>query len=321
MYSKNIPIINMAQLHRNETLRVLDNACRNLGAFQLINHGVDNTMIHSLHQTTQTFFKLPSDKKRQVSRSKETPWGFYDRELTKNTQDWKEIFDYGPSDEWERKPQWPTDLPLFQSTVTDMYKAFEQLSFKILKAISLNLGLAKQQLATHFAPAHSSFLRLNYYPTCPQPENPSGMKTPSNGYLGVNHHTDAGVLTILLQDKQPGLEIFHDGQWHLVEAREDTLLVHLGDVMQVWSNDRYQAPVHRVVSNQHAERFSVPFFFNTANSTNYKPLHSVVDSANPPRYHSINWGEFRDKRAKGDYADYGEEVQISHYRIKQEQVS
>ena len=41
----------------------------------------------------------------------------------------------------------------------------------------------------------------------------------------------------------------------------------------------------------------------------------MIDAQNPARYRSINWGEFRALRADGDYADYGEEVQISHYQI------
>jgi hypothetical protein len=40
-----------------------------------------------------------------------------------------------------------------------------------------------------------------------------------------------------------------------------------------------------------------------------------VDAAHPPRYRPINWGEFRARRAAGDYADLGEEVQLAHYAL------
>jgi hypothetical protein len=43
-------------------------------------------------------------------------------------------------------------------------------------------------------------VRLNYYPVCPLPERPRHLLTPTAGHLGINHHTDAGALTILLQD-------------------------------------------------------------------------------------------------------------------------
>ena len=123
------------------------------------------------------------------------------------------------------------------------------------------------------------------------------------------------MLTLLLQDDQPGLQVFRNGAWHLVMPRRDALVVNIGDIVQVWSNDRYRAALHRVVTNQQKGRFSIPFFLNPAYETDYAPLPTMIDANNPPRYRSINWREFRSRRAAGDYADYGEEVQISQYQI------
>ncbi len=117
-----------------------------------------------------------------------------------------------------------------------------------------------------------------------------------------------------MQDAQPGLEVFRNQRWHLVEPRADALVINIGDIVQVWSNDRYRASLHRVVADESAERFSAPFFFNPAYDMNYAPLPSSIDAQHPARYSAINWGEFREQRAAGDYADYGEEVQISDYR-------
>ena len=38
----------------------------------------------------------------------------------------------------------------------------------------------------------------------------------TEGYLGINPHTDAGALTLLLQDDHAGLEIFRDKHWRRV---------------------------------------------------------------------------------------------------------
>ena len=131
----------------------------------------------------------------------------------------------------------------------------------------------------------------------------------------MNQHTDAGALTLLLQDEQPGLEVFRDHRWHLVEPRRDALVINIGDVIQVWSNDRYRASLHRVMANASAQRFSAPFFFNPTYNTDYEPLPTVIDAQHPARYRAINWGEFRAKRSAGDYADVGHEVQIAHYEL------
>ncbi|MEO1202195.1 MAG: 2OG-Fe(II) oxygenase family protein, partial [Pseudomonadota bacterium] len=88
-----------------------------------------------------------------------------------------------------------------------------------------------------------------------------------------------------------------------------------GDMAQVWSNDQYRAALHRVITNTDRDRYSSPYFFNPSFDTDYAPLPSCVSASNPARYRPINWREFRTKRADGDYADYGDEVQITDYRI------
>src|SRR5690606_19046040 len=166
--------------------------------------------------------------------------GFYDRELTRHTRDWKQIYDYGPPDGGALVPQFPRDLPAFRPAIMRFYEACDALALELVRAIAANLGMPRRALDRHFRPDHTSFMRLNYYPPCPAPARPADSSTARDGYLGVNAHTDAGALTLLLQDEQPGLEVLHDGTWHLVEPRDDALVVNIGDIVQVWSNDRYR---------------------------------------------------------------------------------
>jgi len=70
-----------------------------------------------------------------------------------------------------------------------------------------------------------------------------------------------------------------------------------------------------VLASSDSQRYSAPFFFNPSYETDYAPLPSVVRENDPPRYRPINWGEFRAGRAAGDYADHGEEMQISQFRV------
>jgi isopenicillin N synthase-like dioxygenase len=300
-----IPIIDNTTLASASTLATLHSACSDWGAFQLVNHGISTASTDDLARQMQAFFGLPHADKRRIARTAHNPWGFYDQELTKNTRDWKQIFDYGQGGA-QMPPQWPAQLPAFASAVHSHYVACEQLALRLLAAIADNLGAPAARLQGHFRGDHSSYLRLNYYPECPPTEQ---------GQFGVNQHTDAGALTLLLQDRQAGLEVLKDDSWVLVEPVAGALTINLGDIVQVWSNDRYRAPLHRVRTNATAKRYSAPFFFNPTYATDYQPLPATVDADHPPRYRSINWGEFRDRRAHGDYADYGEEVQIAQYRI------
>lgn len=314
MRTNGVPVIDISELTHPATLRALDAGCRDWGFFQVVNHGIADATTAALMRETRAFFHQDSASKRSIERTADNPWGFYDRELTKNTLDWKEVFDVGPAGAAAIRPQWPARLPGFRPAVEAFYRACEGLSFRLLEALSLNLGMGAGDLAGSFRP-HSSFLRLNYYPVCPLPERPRHLLTPTAGHLGINHHTDAGALTVLLQDAQPGLEVYRHGDWHMVEPVDGALVINIGDIVQVWSNDRYTAALHRVTANAGAERFSAPFFFNPDYQADYAPLASTMDEAHPPRYRTINWGEFRARRSAGDYADVGEEVQISHYRI------
>lgn len=316
MNAQHIPVIDIGRLHDPDTLGRLDLACREWGFFQVVNHGIDMAVIRDLHREMQRFFSRPLAEKRAITRTAENPWGFYERELTKNTRDWKQIFDYGPAGRGQLRPQWPARQPSLRPAVQAYYRACEPLAYRLLSAVSANLGMPADYLGRSFGAAHSSFLRLNYYPVCPQPAHPEGLQVPEQGHLGINHHTDAGALTLLLQDEQPGLEVYRNGHWHLVEPRADALVINIGDIVQVWSNDRYVAALHRVIVNSDKARYSAPFFFNPAYSAHYAPLPTTIDRHHPPRYRSINWGEFRALRAAGDYADHGEEVQISHYRLR-----
>jgi isopenicillin N synthase-like dioxygenase len=309
MKTNSIPVIDINELQKPTTLAALDLACREWGFFQVTNHGIPRAAIDRVMHAAQTFFQRPIEFKQQISRTLENPWGFYDRELTKNTRDLKQVYDYGPGNGREIRPQWPQGMPAFNDAIHHYYQLSEKLAYRLLAAISTNLGMSPGFLSRGFGPGHTSFLRLNYYPVALTPS------TTNAGYMGVGQHTDAGALTLLLQDEQAGLEVFRRNAWHLVEPRRDALVVNIGDIAQVWSNDYYFAALHRVVASAAKDRFSIPFFLSPDYRTNYAPVPTMISKDRPARYKEINWGEFRKRRTDGDFADYGEEVQIEQYRI------
>jgi isopenicillin N synthase-like dioxygenase len=267
------------------------------------------------------FFALPSPAKTSIQRTAENPWGFNDQELTKNQRDWKEIFDVGESVTSGplsgSRPQWPAELPGFRPVMQDFARECERVARLLLGYICESLGEAPRYLDSAFPADHTSFLRLNYYPVCDDPAPSSSGLFPESGQLGIQHHTDAGALTVLLQDEQPALQVWRDEAWHLVEPRPHALVINIGDIVQVWSNDRYHAALHRVLADGHADRYSAPYFFNPSCETTYAPLPATCDASNPAHYRPILWEEFRAARAAGDYADIGAEVQINHFRVGQ----
>jgi isopenicillin N synthase-like dioxygenase len=303
-----LPVLDVAGFADDDWYPALDRACAEWGCFQVVRHGIDTSLMAATLRQMQKFFALPWKEKLAIERTRDNAWGFFDRELTKNVRDWKEIFDFGPVAEHGpmagSEPQWPTGLPEFRAAVEAFYGEAERVAAGILAGISGNLGMAPDHLAASFGADHTSFLRLNYYPLC----------TDAGEHLGISQHTDSGALTVLLADSQPGLQFLHQGEWHTVAPNPGALTINIGDIVQVWSNDRYTAPLHRVLASAEAERFSAPFFYNPDYRVDYAPLPGVISKEAPARYRAINWGEFRAGRAAGDYANLGEEIQIEHFR-------
>ncbi|CAI9770005.1 unnamed protein product [Fraxinus pennsylvanica] len=271
-------------------------ACKNWGFFQVINHGVPLKYREKIESAERRFFALSKEEKKKVSRGEANPLGYYDTELTKNVRDWKEVFDFTvmnptivpashvPEDrelrEWVN--QWPQYPPELREACEEYAAEMEKLTYKLLELIALSLGLPKTRLNGFFK-EHTSFIRLNHYPVCPVPQL----------VLGVGRHKDAGALTILAQDDVGGLEVKRktDGEWVFVKPTPNAYIINVGDIIQVWSNDKYESVEHRVMVNSEKERFSIPFFLNPAHFTWVEPLEELTNKENP-KYKAYNWGKF-----------------------------
>ena len=332
MPGQRIPVIDIKPLdsrglQHDETITAIGAACREYGFFHITGHGISSDLIEAVWRETKQFFSLPANAKQAVSRSKENARGWYNRELTKNTRDMKEVFDFGPTPRPELADddpangtqdgfnRWPDARlsPAFRPVMQEYFRSCERVAFTLLEAIAQSLGVPPETFTRDFVGRHTSFVRLNHYPSH-DPLIPE-QSASATGHFGVHQHTDAGALTVLLQDDVSALEICVDGQWILVEPVIGALLGNLGDIIQVWSNDRYPAPLHRVRASTNRERYSLPFFFNPVSDAVYAPLETLTNEQSPARYRAINWGTFRWNRQQGDFADYGAENQISDYRI------
>ena len=314
-----IPVIDLSA-EPDRVSREVAAAAASWGFFHLVGHGVAPQLAAAALAESGRFFAAPAEAKRALARSRDNPWGYYDRELTKNRRDKKQIFDIGPDaaglrvagDVFSGRTPFPAWQPGLQAAARTWFEACEALALRLLAPLATGLGAAPDALSPAFVGAHTSFLRLNHYPTrdllAGEAERPAG--------LGIHHHTDAGALTILLTDGRPGLEVEKDGAWRSVDPVPGGLIVNIGDMAQVWSNDAYPAPVHRVRAMDQHERLSLAFFFNPAYPAVIAPLPSAVrQSGRPALYRPLPWAEFRRRRADGDFADYGAEVQIGDWRL------
>lgn len=323
---QDIPILSLAKFRQNtlsaDELTSLGRACEDHGFFLLSDHGEDALVERVFEQSAQ-FFAQSSEQKRAVARDEKNPLGYYDRELTKQRRDLKEVFDFKAggyqSSNPDRQTRWPAHPPQLQSTLKAFFQTFTELSEQTMRMVFKALGMPEEQvehtMTSGFGDQHSSAARLNYYPA-DDPLSPSEQQTSTAlGDMALHHHTDPGAITLLLQDDQGGLQANSKRHgWIDVAPVPGTIVVNIGDVLQVWTNDRCTAGEHRVLPvRSERGRYSTPFFYQPRYDAVVQPW---VRDGERPRYTAFSWREFIRGRVADNFADYGEtDIQIARYRI------
>ena len=315
----NVPTLDMAALQdaRPEALKALDAACRDHGFFLLRNHGL-NTEIAEMWQATEAFFALPRSARLAIQRTDRNPLGYYDRELTGQKRDLKEVFDFKAggyrSSNSNIKSQWPDALPDFKPVMSDYFRACTTLAAETTRLVYRCIGLPPEQVETDYGEHHTSSMRLNHYPMQDPLDAAEQKKVNALGNMALHHHTDPGTITLLVQDRIGGLEaLSKSAGWIAVPPEPGTIVVNLGDTLQVQTNDIYRAAVHRVVPMTQQARFSTPFFFQPRYDAIIKPLSTTVGA---PHYEPFSWRDYIRARVSDNFSDVGEDdIQIARYRI------
>jgi isopenicillin N synthase-like dioxygenase len=312
-----VPTLDLKALKSKDPdqLSALDKACRDHGFFLLENHGLSLGM---MWQATEQFFALPREAKLKLMRTEQNPLGYYDRELTKQKRDLKEVFDFKAGGYKSKnaaiRSQWPAALPVFKQALSEYFESCTELAVTTTKLVYECLGLPAERVDEDYGDAHTSSMRLNYYPQSDPLTAEERTQVNPLGNLALHHHTDPGTVTLLVQDDTGGLqaESNEDG-WIDVPPVPGTIVVNLGDTLQVQTNDVYKAAVHRVVPMTTRARYSTPFFFQPRNDAIIEPLGLEPGIA---RYEAFKWRDYIKARVTDNFSDLGEDdIQIARYKI------
>ncbi|KAF7127903.1 hypothetical protein RHSIM_Rhsim11G0151700 [Rhododendron simsii] len=250
-------------LGRTQELVKLASVAKEWGLFLVINHGIEDSVLHGVEDVVRGFFRLSfEDKKSSVGtymdvdnlgygqnfvRSEEEPLGWIDRLAMKAA----------PSEASEGLLVWPRNPANFRQVMEQFAEEARKVCNHLLEALADSLSLEKQA-------------RFGLGPT-----STLGCKC-TNFTNAVWCHRRAS--------SPQRREMVHGAM-----AR-NTLLVSVGDLMEIMSNGRVKSSWHRVATLADVERFSVALFYNPPSEVEIEPVEG--EGPRDESYKKVVVGEY-----------------------------
>lgn len=311
-----IPTINISSIvnegldsHKSiKTINKIIKACRNIGFFQIVGHGISKKKIKNICNIGNKFFNSPEKNKRKLASKK---WNYKNKNLYRgyfpNDANGKEGLDIGD-------PKITKNYALLAKKkyieYINLNKSLDKKSIKKLAEYFDNIFALGQTLFNSVIKLYNkninksefvflrlktlSTLRLNYYP---RQKKPVEISKQDGVALGCETHVDSGIFTILYQDKKGGLQVQNrrNKKWYNVPFNNNALVVNTGLALEYLSKGKFKATNHRVIWNK-TKRISIPFFLEP--SHDFKMNRFFFSNKNYSNNNGINYSSFLNNSLK-----------------------
>ncbi|XP_062194763.1 1-aminocyclopropane-1-carboxylate oxidase 1 [Phragmites australis] len=270
--ASSFPTINMALLggeQRPAAMELLRDACENWGFFQILNHGISTELMDEVEKLTKDHYKRVREQRFLEFASRALKDGCDAQGVKADDLDWESTFFVRHLPESNIAEIADLDDE-YRRAMKRFAGELETLAERLLDLLCENLGLEKGYLARAFrgprgAPTFGT--KVSSYPPCPRPDLVKGLRA----------HTDAGGIILLFQDDRVGgLQLLKDGEWVDVPPMRHSIVVNLGDQLEVITNGRYKSVMHRVVAQADGNRMSIASFYNPGGDAVIYPAPALV---------------------------------------------
>ncbi|KAK7370079.1 hypothetical protein VNO80_12133 [Phaseolus coccineus] len=266
---ENFPVINLENINgekRKAILEKIEDACENWGFFELVNHGIPLELLDTVEKLTKEHYRKCMEQRfKEAVASK----GLEGIQGEMKDMDWESTFflRHLPDSNISEIPDLSEE---YRKAMKEFAQKLEKLAEELLDLLCENLGLEKGYLkkAFHGSKGPNFGTKVANYPPCPKPELVKGLRA----------HTDAGGIILLLQDdKVSGLQLLKDGQWVDVPPMRHSIVVNLGDQLEVITNGKYKSVEHRVIAKTDGTRMSIASFYNPAGDAVIYPAPALLE--------------------------------------------
>ena len=303
------------------TAAAIDAALREVGFVTVVGHGVAPDVKERFFDAMRTFFSLPPEEKEAIAIGRSQYHRGYvgfeaeslDGALGNDEDaigsavagDLKETLDTGVDYPVDHPlvvagtplhgPNQMPDLPGFREAYDAYRDAVIGTALRMQRAMAVALDLEPGFFEDQ--PGDTMFhLRLIHYP-------PQSRVTPAPGQFGCGAHTDYGTLTVLADDGVGGLQVRQrSGEWVDVVVPDGHLVVNIGDLMAIWTNDRWVSNPHRVVNPPGVDRYSSALFVTPPFHARIETLPTCLDGAGRSLHDPTVAGPYLLSRFDGTHA-------------------